>query len=100
MMLKGNGFQVTDLGVDVAPEKFIAAARQQGAQIIAISSLLTTTMLSMRDVISQARATGIPVKVMIGGAPVTAVFAKEIGADGYSANAGSAVRLALDLVGA
>jgi 5-methyltetrahydrofolate--homocysteine methyltransferase len=100
MMLKGGGFQVTDLGVDVSPERFVAAAREQGAQIVAVSSLLTTTMLNMREVVRQVRASALPVKVMVGGAPVTEAYAREIGADGYSPDAGSAVRLALDLVGA
>jgi 5-methyltetrahydrofolate--homocysteine methyltransferase len=98
MMLKGSGFQVTDLGVDVSPERFVTAAREQGAQIVAVSSLLTTTMLNMRDVVKQVRAAGLPAKVIVGGAPVTEAFAKEIGADGYSPDAGSAVRLALELV--
>ena len=98
MMLKGSGFQVTDLGVDVSPERFVTAAREQGAQIVAVSSLLTTTMLNMRDVVKQVRAAGLPAKVIVGGAPVTEAFAKEIGADGYSPDAGSAVRLALEQV--
>jgi 5-methyltetrahydrofolate--homocysteine methyltransferase len=99
MMLKGSGFQVTDLGVDVPADRFVAAARQQGAQIVAVSALLTTTMLNMRDVVKGIRAAGLATKVMVGGAPVTEAFAREIGADGYSADAGSAVRLAQDLVG-
>jgi 5-methyltetrahydrofolate--homocysteine methyltransferase len=100
MMLKGNGFQVTDLGVDVSPEKFVAAAREQQAQVVAVSALLTTTMLNMREVVKQMRAAGLPAKVMVGGAPVTESFAREIGADGYSSDAGGAVRLALGLIGA
>jgi 5-methyltetrahydrofolate--homocysteine methyltransferase len=100
MMLKGGGFQVTDLGVDVSPEKFVAAAREQGAQVVALSALLTTTMPNMREVVKALKAAGIAAKVMIGGAPVTQAFADEIGADGYSADAGSAVDLATDLIGA
>jgi 5-methyltetrahydrofolate--homocysteine methyltransferase len=100
MMLKGGGFQVTDLGVDVAPERFVAAAKEQGAQVVALSALLTTTMPNMREVVKQLKAAGIAAKVMIGGAPVTQAFADEIGADGYSADAGSAVDLATSLIGA
>jgi len=100
MMLKGGGFQVIDLGVDVAPEKFVAAAREQGAQVVALSALLTTTMLNMKEVVKQLKAAGLKAKVMIGGAPVTQMFADEIGADGYSPDAGSAVDLATSLIGA
>ena len=100
MMLKGGGFQVTDLGVDVAPEKFVAAVREQGAQVVALSALLTTTMPNMREVVKQLKAAGLKAKVMIGGAPVTQTFADEIGADGYSPDAGSAVDLATSLIGA
>ncbi|MCX5654728.1 MAG: corrinoid protein [Planctomycetota bacterium] len=100
MMLKGGGFQVTDLGVDVSPEKFVAAAREQGAQVVALSALLTTTMPNMREVVKQLKAAGLKAKVMIGGAPVTQTFADEIGADGYSPDAGSAVDLATSLIGA
>jgi len=101
MMLKGGGFQVFDVGVDVPPEKFVAAAKEQGAHLIALSALLTTTMPNMREVIAAKKAAGLKnVKVMIGGAPVTQSFADEIGADGYAADAGSAVDLATSLLGA
>jgi corrinoid protein of di/trimethylamine methyltransferase len=95
-MLEGGGFQVIDLGVDVPPEKFIAAVRESNAEIIAMSALLTTTMPGMRTTIEAIQAAGIrdQVKVMIGGAPVTQRFADEIGADGFSDNASGAVRLA------
>ena len=99
-MLKGHGFQVTDLGVDVDPQKFVAAARDQGVQIVALSALLTTTMPNMKEVVAALKAAGVKVKVMIGGAPVTQSFADEIGADGYAADAGSAVDLAMGLIGA
>ena len=100
-MLRGHGFQVIDLGVDVDPAKFVGAAKDQGAHVIALSALLTTTMPNMRAVIEAKKAAGLNhVKVMIGGAPVTQSFADEIGADGYSADAGSAVDLAMQLVGA
>jgi 5-methyltetrahydrofolate--homocysteine methyltransferase len=99
-MLEGGGFEVIDLGVDVAPEKFIEAARAKGAQIIAMSALLTTTMPGMKTTIEALTESGIrgEVKVMIGGAPVTQRYADEIGADGFSDNASSAVRVARGLV--
>ena len=100
MMLKGGGFQVVDAGVDVDPEKFVSAAKEAGADIIALSALLTTTMPNMKSVIDALKAAGVNVKVMIGGAPITQGFADEIGADGYAADAASAVDLARDMVGA
>jgi len=99
-MLKGHGFQVTDLGVDVDPQKFVGAARDQGVQIVALSALLTTTMPNMKEIVAALKAAGVKAKVMIGGAPVTQSFADEIGADGYAADAGSAVDLAMGLIGA
>jgi 5-methyltetrahydrofolate--homocysteine methyltransferase len=100
MMLKGGGFQVVDLGVDVDPAKFVAAAQQHGADLIALSALLTTTMPNMRAVVEARKAAGARAKVIIGGAPVTQAFADEIGADGYAADAGSAVDLATALISA
>lgn len=99
-MLEGGGFEVIDLGVDVSPEKFIDAVKEKGAQIIAMSALLTTTMPGMKTTIESVKAAGVPVKVMIGGAPVTQRYADEIGADGFSDNASGAVRIARSLVGA
>ncbi len=101
-MLEGGGFEIIDLGVDVAPEKFINAVKEKGANIIALSALLTTTMPSMKATIEQLQEAGIrdQVKVMIGGAPVTQKYADEIGADGYSDNASGAVTLARKLIGA
>jgi len=101
-MLEGGGFEIIDLGVDVAPEKFIGAVKEKGANIIALSALLTTTMPSMKATIEQLQEAGIrdQVKVMIGGAPVTQKYADEIGADGYSDNASGAVTLARKLIGA
>lgn len=95
-MLEGGGFEIIDLGVDVAPEKFIAAVTEKGANIIALSALLTTTMPAMKDTLAALQAAGVrsKVKVMIGGAPITEAYAKEIGADGYSDNASAAVALA------
>ena len=94
-LLEGAGFEVTDLGVNVSPEKFVAAVQEKNAQIVALSALLTTTMPSMRTTIEAIRSAGLnTVKVIIGGAPVTQKFADEIGADGYSENAPGAVALA------
>jgi 5-methyltetrahydrofolate--homocysteine methyltransferase len=100
-MLEGGGFEIIDLGVDVAPEKFVAAVQEKGANIICLSALLTTTMPSMKDTLAALNAAGVrgKVKVMIGGAPITDAYAKEIGADGYSDNASAAVQLARRLVG-
>jgi corrinoid protein of di/trimethylamine methyltransferase len=99
-MLEGGGFEVIDLGVDVSPEKFIEAVKDQGAQVIAMSALLTTTMPGMKTTIEALKDSGLrgQVKVMIGGAPVTQRFADEIGADGFSDNASGAVREARRLV--
>jgi 5-methyltetrahydrofolate--homocysteine methyltransferase len=95
-LLEGGGFEVIDLGVNVSPERFIAAIREKDVRIIAMSALLTTTMQSMKSTIEALKAAGLreKVKVLIGGAPVTQQYADEIGADGYSANAVGAVALA------
>jgi 5-methyltetrahydrofolate--homocysteine methyltransferase len=95
-MLEGGGFEVTDLGVDVSPEKFIAAVQEKRAQIVCLSALLTVTVPSMKTTIEAFKQAGIrdQVKVMIGGAPVTADYAKEIGADAYGENASVAVSVA------
>jgi corrinoid protein of di/trimethylamine methyltransferase len=101
-MLEGAGFEVTDLGVDVSPEKFIGAIREKNANLVALSALLTTTMNSMKAIIEAIAAAGLrgQVRVMIGGAPVTEKYAQEIGADGYSSNANGAVALARKLLAA
>ncbi len=100
MMFKGANFGVVDVGTNVAPEKFIAAVKESNASIVALSALLTTTMPAMKSTVEAIRAAGLKdVKIMIGGAPVTQDYANEIGADGYSADAASAVDLALRLVG-
>jgi len=95
-MLEGGGFEVIDLGVDVAPEKFVSALKEHQVDILALSALLTTTMPAMRDTVAAVRDAGIrnTVKIIVGGAPITDGFAKEIGADGYSDNASAAVVLA------
>ncbi len=101
-MLEGAGFEVIDLGVDVPPEKFIAALNEKKATLVAMSALLTTTMNSMKTTVEAIKAAGVrnQVKIMIGGAPVTEKYAQEIGADGYSTNANGAVALARKLVAA
>lgn len=95
-MLTASGFAVHDLGVDVTPEKFVAKAQEVGAGIVGISSLLTTTMVNQRRVIEAMSQAGLRprVKVLVGGAPVSAAWAKEIGADGYSQDAFGAVQMA------
>ncbi len=100
MMLQGGGFEVIDLGTDVPAEKFIQAAQEKGAKIIAMSALLTTTMPQMAGVIKELQEAGLAgkVKTMIGGAPVTQDYADEIGADGYSPDAASAVDKAKELI--
>ena len=99
MMLEGAGFEVTDLGVDVAPDKFVQAARD-GAQLIGMSAMLTTTMPNMKVTIDALKEAGVRnrVKVMIGGAPLTQAYAEQIGADGYTPDASSAVRKAKALL--
>ncbi len=97
-MLEGAGFMVTDIGVDVDPDKFVEAAKENNADLIGVSALLTTTMMSMKDVIEAAKGAGLKAKVMIGGASVTQEFADEIGADGYAPDAPSAVKKAKELV--
>ncbi len=101
-MLEGGGFEVIDLGADVSPEKFVNAVKERGAKIVALSALLTVTMGSMKNTIQALKDAGLRdgVKVMVGGAPVTEQFAQEIGADGYSENASSAVALARKLAAA
>lgn len=92
MMLEGGGFEVVDVGVNVPAEKFVQTAREQGAKVIGISALLTTTMVNMKETVAAVRAEGLDgVKVIVGGAPVTAKFAEQIGADGYAADAGTVV---------
>lgn len=98
MMLKGAGFEVIDLGVDVSPDKFVAKAKEHNPQIIGMSALLTTTMPAMEKTIQALKAAGLNVKTMIGGAPVTQAYADKIGANGYAPDAASAVDLAKSLL--
>jgi len=100
MMMEGAGFKIVDLGVDVDVENFISAAKENRADMVALSALLTTTMPAMKDVIDSLEEEGMrdAVKVIIGGAPVTQNFSQSIGADGYSPNAPGAVELAKNLL--
>ena len=101
MMLEGAGFEVMDLGISVPPEKFVEAVEKGGASIVAMSALLTTSMIGMEATVKALREAGIrdKVKTMVGGAPVTQSFADRIGADGYARNAASAVDKAKELIG-
>jgi 5-methyltetrahydrofolate--homocysteine methyltransferase len=97
MMWKGANIEVIDLGANVSPEQFVAAAREHGAQLVGLSALLTTTMVGMKDVVVALQAAGLPAKVIVGGAPLTQAFADKIGAHGYAPDAASAVEVALKL---
>ncbi len=98
MMLKGAGFDVVDIGVDISPEKFVQQAKASGSQLIGMSALLTTTMPAMEKTIQTLKAAGIAAKIMVGGAPVTQAYADKIGASGYAADAASAVDVAKKLL--
>ena len=98
MMLKGAGFEVIDLGVDIGPEQFVEQAQAADAQVIGMSALLTTTMPAMEKTISALKEAGVSAKIMIGGAPITQVYADKIGAHGYALDAASAVDMAKNLV--
>lgn len=102
MMLEGAGFQIIDLGTDVSPQQFVDAARDNQADIIGMSALLTTTMTSIGATVEALKEAGLreQVKVLVGGAPVTQDFANKIGADGFAPDAGSATRVAKSLMGA
>jgi 5-methyltetrahydrofolate--homocysteine methyltransferase len=100
MMLEGAGFTVLDLGVDVDVEKFVAAAKESKADLVALSALLTTTMPAMESCVTSLKEQGVGVKCIIGGAPVTQEYADTIGADGYAQDAPGAVALARQLAGA
>lgn len=96
-MLEGRGFKVINLGADVSKEKFVEAARENNADIVCLSALLTTTMNYMKDIVEAVHSAGLPAKIMVGGAPLNAEYAALIGADGYSSNANEAVSLAKSL---
>ncbi len=98
MMLSGGGFKVVDVGIDVSEEKFVESAKNENADIVALSALLTTTMPQMKNVIDALKEAGIEAQTIIGGAPVTQDYADEIGADGYAPDAASAVDKAAELL--
>jgi len=101
MMLEGAGFEILDLGTDVAPEKVVAVVKENSPDIVALSALLTTTMPNMKVTIDALKTAGLRdrVKVIVGGAPVTEAYAQQIGADGFSPNAARAVNVAKGLIG-
>jgi len=100
MILKGQGFQVEDLGVSVITEKFVQAVKERKPEILAMGALLTTTMIEMRNTIDALKSAGLRdrVKVVVGGAPVTPAFAEQIGADGTAYDAPGAAKLCKDLL--
>ena len=100
MMMEGAGFEIVDLGVDVSPNDFVKAIQEQNVQIVAMSALLTTTMSNMRSTVDAIRDAGVidQVKIMVGGAPVTAEFAESVGAHGFAADASQAATLAKSYV--
>jgi 5-methyltetrahydrofolate--homocysteine methyltransferase len=100
MMMEGAGFEVVDLGTDVTPLKFVEAVKQHQPDLVGLSALLTTTMPMMEEVVKALQDAGVrsSVKVMIGGAPITEAYAKQIGADAYASNAGTAARIAIALI--
>ena len=101
MMFEGAGFNVVDLGIDKEPQVFVDAIKEHNAKLIGMSALLTTTMPKMGETINAIKEAGLrdQVKILVGGAPITAAFAKEIGADGYASNAASAVEKGKELIG-
>lgn len=98
MMWKGANIDVIDLGVNVPPAKFVEAIREHNVKLVGLSALLTTTMPAMRDTVKAIHDAGLTPKIMIGGAPITLEFARDIGADGYAPDAGSAVDAAMALL--
>lgn len=99
MMLESTGYEVVNVGIDVAPEKFLEAAKESGAKVVAMSALLTTTMLTMKETVDLFKENGLTeVKLIVGGAPVSKEFADEIGADGSAPDAATACDLVKDLL--
>lgn len=100
-MFEGSGFEVYNLGIDISADKFVAALKEKDADILVLSALLTTTMNYMKDVVKAVEDAGLRdrVKIMVGGAPLNAEFAKEVGADAYTADANEAVLVAKQLLG-
>ena len=101
MMMEGAGFKVVDLGINVEPQKFVEAVRENAAELLGMSALLTTTMIGMKSTIQAVREAGLydRVKIMVGGAPLTDAYADEIGAHGYAPDAASSVDKAKELLG-
>ena len=97
IMMEGAGFNVVDLGVDVDAGQFVTAVKKHNADVVALSALLTTTMAVMESTVQEIRDAGVPVRTIVGGAPVTRDFADRIGADGYGEDSHSAVRIAQNL---
>jgi 5-methyltetrahydrofolate--homocysteine methyltransferase len=100
IMMEGAGFNVVDLGVDVNAEQFVTAAKENNANIVALSALLTTTMTVMETTVQAIKDAGLSTRTIIGGAPVTQAFADQIGADGFGSDAHSAVKMAQGLISA
>ena len=100
MMWRGANFEVIDLGVNVTPSDFAAAAKEHQPDIVGMSALLTTTVPHMREAVAAVKATGVKTKVLVGGAPVSAEFADEVGADGFAEDAGAAAEVAMSVVNA
>lgn len=98
MMLKGAGFEVNDIGVDISPERFVQKIQETGAEVVGLSALLTTTMPAMEKTVRAIRDAGLSIKIMVGGAPVTQLYADKIGADGYAGDAATAVDIAKQLL--
>ena len=98
MMLEGNGYRVIDLGIDTPADKFLQVVEELHPQVIGLSALLTTTMSQMQGTVEKLKKYGDLIKIVVGGAPITAKFAKDIGADGYAADAASAVDMVSELI--
>ena len=100
MMMKGAGFEVTDIGIDVPAARFVEQAKSSGAQLVGLSALLTTTMPGMEKTLKAMKEAGVTAKIMVGGAPLTQAYADKIGADAYAADAATAVEVAKNLLSA
>lgn len=100
MMMKGAGFEVTDIGIDVPVARFVEQAKSSGAQLVGLSALLTTTMPGMEKTLKAMKEAGVTAKIMVGGAPVTQAYADKIGADAYATDAATAVEVAKNLLSA
>jgi len=98
MMMKGAGFEVTDIGIDVPVARFVEQAKSSGAQLVGLSALLTTTMPGMEKTLKAMKEAGVTARIMVGGAPVTQAYADKIGADAYAADAATAVEVAKNLL--